>query len=404
MAQELERGAAVDTRVERLTRDSDLSWVVVTLTDYRDKVLNRWLEAAADQPFHRERRERAVADHIPRLFDALLDLMRRHTPRWIDPRAPLDDPGVVAAAEDHARMRAEQGLAATDVVVEFRLLRQEILHVLRERLPDDVPAGDLLGAELLVNDAIDGAITIGLATITQHIETVREDFLATTVHEVRQPITVIKGAAQLAVRMLSRPEPNVRGALDELQRVESGVNRMATQLTALVDASRLALGRLELALEPVDLRGLLRLAVAQLDSDASTRVALSVAVDSDTTGHWDAPRLEQVLGNLLSNAAKYSPAQSPIEVTLQSQDHSIVLSVRDHGIGIAADELPQLFQRYSRTRTAVARGIEGLGLGLYLTRGIVEAHGGRIRIESPGVGLGTTATLILPRDPEGRRQ
>ena len=404
MAHEPERGTAVDTRVERLTRDSDLSWVVVTLTDYRDKVLNRWLEAAADQPFHRERRERAVADHIPQLFDALLDLMRRHTPRWIDPTAPLDDPAVVAAAQDHARTRAEQGLAATDVVVEFRLLRQEILHVLRERLPDDVPAGDLLSAGLLVNDAIDGAITIGLATITQHIEAVREDFLATTVHEVRQPITVIKGAAQLAARMLNRPEPNVRGAVEELERVESGVNRMAAQLAALVDASRLALGRLELALGPVDLHEVLRLAVAHLESDAAARVALSIDADADTTGHWDAARLEQVIDNLLSNAVKYSPPDSPIEVTLQGQDHSVVLSVRDYGIGIAPEELPGLFRRYSRTRTAIDRGIDGLGLGLYLTHGIVEAHGGRIRIESPGVGLGTTVTVILPRDPEGRRQ
>jgi signal transduction histidine kinase len=104
-----------------------------------------------------------------------------------------------------------------------------------------------------------------------------------------------------------------------------------------------------------------------------------------------------VVRNLLSNAVKYSPAETPIEVTISAPGAMVEFSVRDYGIGVAADELPRLFERYRRARGAVAHGIEGVGLGLYLTQGIVQAHGGRIWAESAGPGAGTTFHVILPR-------
>lgn len=398
------QAADVETRVQHLAHATDLSWVTAALAEYRDKILARWLEVAADQPFHRERREGAVADHIPRLLDALIAFLRRDAPRWIDPGAPLDDPDVLAAAQAHALVRAEQGLEPTDVVVEFRLLRQEIWHALRRRLPDGVPTSDVVGAELLVNDALDGAITVGLAAITTQIESVREDFLATTVHEVRQPITIIKGAAQFAARLLAQPQPDVARAREELNRIEIGANRMATQLATLVDVSRVALGQLELRPVAVDLIELVRAAVSQLGPDAG-RITLTQAPGGDAGGRWDPVRLDQVIVNLLSNAVKYSPPGSPIEVTVRGDHDTAQLSIRDNGFGIAADDLPRLFRRYNRTGGAVDRDIEGLGLGLYLCRGIIQAHGGRIWAESPGLGQGATMHVLLPRrgppDPEG---
>jgi signal transduction histidine kinase len=122
-----------------------------------------------------------------------------------------------------------------------------------------------------------------------------------------------------------------------------------------------------------------------------------IAPGLDTLGWWDRERLGQVLTNLLTNAAKYAPAETPVTVTVEGERATVTVSVRDEGIGIAADDLPRLFDRYFRARSATERGIEGLGLGLYLCRGIITAHGGEITAESPGPDQGTTIRFTVPR-------
>lgn len=387
----------VERRVERLVQHVDLSWVTEALVARRQDILERWLEAAAEQPFHQGRREHAVTDHIPRLFDALVDLMRRTAPRWVNARAPLDDPAVLDAAKSHARMRAEQGLQPADIVVEFRLLRHEILRALRQHLPDNVPTTDVVGAELLVNDALDGAISTGLEALVQRINEARDEFLALTLHEVRRPLTVIRAAAQFAQRLLAQLEPDTPRALDTLQRVISSTDEMARRLSRLLDASRIALGQLELSPAEADLAALVRETIERLDPESARRVRLTIQRGLDTRGRWDAEQLRQVVDNLLSNALKYSPPQSPVEVRLYGDAERVGLRVRDRGFGIPAEELPRLFQRYVRTSEAERRGIEGLGLGLYVSRGIVEAHGGCVWAESSGLGRGSTFYVELPR-------
>jgi signal transduction histidine kinase len=172
---------------------------------------------------------------------------------------------------------------------------------------------------------------------------------------------------------------------------------MAAMLGELIDASRIALQQLDLRPERVDLAELLLLVVSRLGPDVEERVVIGHNPDIDATGAWDPERLERVVRNLLSNAVKYSPAGTPIDVAIRVSGEMVEFSVRDYGIGVAADELPRLFERYRRTRGALDRGIEGVGLGLYLTRGIVQAHGGRIWADSAGPGAGTTFHVVLPR-------
>ena len=180
--------------------NANLGWVADALVLARDQILERWVEATAGQSFHAGRREHAVADHIPALFNALTELLRRNASRFVNPEAPLDDAAVLAAAREHAIARVRQGLTSPHIVVEFRLLRQEIWHALRLQLPDNVPTTDVIAAELVVNDALDGAITMGLTALQERVEEVREEFLATTIHDVRQPLTAIQGYTQLAAR------------------------------------------------------------------------------------------------------------------------------------------------------------------------------------------------------------
>ncbi len=383
----------VDQRAEQLARGSQTESIAAVLAQERDDLLDRWLRATRAQPFHTGHPSRAVSDHIPALFDALVALLERNA----GPSAPMDDPAIVRAAEDHARARFRQGLAASDIVTEFRLLRQEIGGVLRNRLPPTVSTPDVVGTQLLVHDALDGASAIGLSLLSREVEELREDVLATTLHDIQQPVTAIRGNIQLALRNLRASYPDRAHIGEMLRRAEGETDRIVALLGALNEVSRLALGRLEVRSGPVDL---MQLIVAQLDRfDPATRARIAVVSEPelDTSGSWDALLLDRVLSNLLSNAIKYSTAPSPITIGLAGDVRQLHLWVRDQGIGLAPDEVGELFRRYGRGRIARASGIGGLGLGLYLSHGFVAGHGGRMWAESDGPGRGTTVHVLLPR-------
>jgi len=390
----LERTTGVEARVERFAKGTNLGWVAEALSARRADILERWLDAAARQPFHHSRRELAIGEHVPALFDAVVALLRRAAPRWVDAPAPLDDPAVLDAAQAHARSRVEQGLRPTDVVVEFRLLRQEIGRALRLELDDAIPARDVVGAELLLHDAFDGAMTLALAALTHHVDAARQEFLGTTVHEIGQPLTAVKAAVQIAARSLERGEAET--AREALARAEAGAEQMRVLLGRLGDLARLGLGRY--ALHPVDVNLVDAVAsvVGRLEPTAAARVRIETAGE-DPIGHWDRVAIEQVVGNLVSNAPKYSEAPAPVDVVIQAEPAAVQLTVQDRGIGLAAEEVAGLFRRYGRARSAVEREIGGLGLGLYIVRGIVEAYGGRVWAESPGPRRGTSVSLLLPR-------
>jgi len=387
----------VTKRVGRMAGGADLAWVAEALVERREEILSRWRDVSSTQPFHRGRRALAVADHIPELFDAIVDLLQRSAPRAVASESPLEDPAVLKAAREHARVRFEQGLSAADVVTEFRLLRQEVGRAIRAEVDDDAPTGDVVGAELLVHDALDGAIALALAALTVHLEELREEFLATTVHDVLQPIAAMKGNVQMAIRQLAQPDVDVGKVAGLLQRAVAETNRMSFLLETLSDASRLTLGRLEPRVVDADLGAITQSYLQGLEPEAADRVYVDTAAESDLTGHWDPDLLERVIANLVSNALKFSPPDQSVRVTLVSSPDSVTWSVTDHGIGIAEDELPLLFRRYGRAGGAVAAGVEGHGLGLFLSKGIIDAHGGRIWAESPGAGGGTSVVMLLPR-------
>ena len=201
-----------------------------------------------------------------------------------------------------------------------------------------------------------------------------------------------------SLRQLAAPEPNLERASDLLRRAESDTDRLGRLVDQLSDASRVALGRLEVRPAQRDLGELLHDVVERLDPVAASRIHVDLSPEGmDTRGEFDAELLERVVANLLSNAYKYSAPDTPIHIVLADEGDAIHISVRDHGIGLAPGEITSLFHRYTRARGAVEQGVEGLGLGLYLSRGIVEAHGGGIWAESAGKGQGATFHVLLPR-------
>jgi signal transduction histidine kinase len=153
----------------------------------------------------------------------------------------------------------------------------------------------------------------------------------------------------------------------------------------------------------VNLEDVVRTALSYCPADQIGRTVITSGPKAELTGEWDAGRLEQVVSNLLGNAFKYSAEDSPVEITIEADEpeDAVTLAVRDYGIGIPAEDIKHIFTRYKRASNAVENGVEGLGLGLFLCKGIVEAHGGHISAESEGPDQGAAITITLPRHARG---
>ena len=233
----------------------------------------------------------------------------------------------------------------------------------------------------------------------------RDEFLASASHDLKNPLVTIKGAAQIARRLVERAAPVEPSRLAELlARIDSAASKMTDQIEALLDVARLHGGRpLELNRRATDLVALARAAVAEYQQTTENHRIHVEALEPEVSGQWDAPRLERVLGNLLSNAIKYSPDGGEITVTVGLEKNGpvgdwAVLRVRDQGLGIPPASQPLVFDRFRRGDN-VGR-IAGSGIGLSGVKAIVEQHGGTIVVESQE-GEGSTFTVRLPTAGEG---
>ncbi|MBA2299167.1 MAG: RsbRD N-terminal domain-containing protein [Chloroflexi bacterium] len=385
----------IDRRIDTVIEPGvDLGPIAEALSRRRGAVLAAWLKAALEQPFHAEQPEAAVTDHIPILLDNIITVLRRST--WQDDvQPPMDDPDVIAAAAAHAQARFEQGLGPVAIVTEFRLLRHEVGRALISSV-EDAPASDVLAGQAVIDDALDGAATVGLNALSDRVETVREEFLATTVHDIRQPLTLVTGSLELAARWLGEPGFDHERVTALVKDAVVGVNEMNTMLDTLGDASQLAMGALKPDREPAQLEAIVTDALALLDTESRRKISFETSAHH-LIGLWDPHLLRRVVSNLISNALKYSPPDTSIEVDIgRAADGIAQLEIRDHGMGLSTHEATDVFERFVRADRARAQGIPGLGLGLYACRGIIAAHSGTIVLHSDGPGLGTTVVVALP--------
>jgi two-component system, OmpR family, phosphate regulon sensor histidine kinase PhoR len=223
-------------------------------------------------------------------------------------------------------------------------------------------------------------------------EQFRDRYLHTISHDLRTPLTIVSSHAQL---LRQRLEQGGLGAFEErcLDGILTGASRMNIMIRDLVDSARLEGGHLQLRREAVALGPFLAELLGRVASVLDVqRLQVDTAPDLPPT-HVDPERLERILINLLSNALTYSPAGSPVRVTASGRGDGVVVSVADQGRGIAPDDLPHIFERFYRGTGG--RTGEGVGLGLYITRMLVEAHGGRIWVDSRPA-QGSTFSFTLP--------
>lgn len=247
-------------------------------------------------------------------------------------------------------------------------------------------------APIRVNGSLLGVVsTFADVTKLHELQEQRDDLIRTVSHDLRTPLTVIQGQAQMAEKMFEVPgqEDRVKQSVGSIL---SGARRMNSMIMDLVDSARMEAGQLKLERTLVQLRPwLLDLKARLIDVMEMDRVRVEVPEGLPPVSA-DPNRLERIFTNLLSNALKYSSPDTEVSVTAEKQDGMVRVSVSDRGGGIPPEDLPRLFQRFYRAKGT--RKTEGLGLGLYITRMMVEAHGGRIWVESePGRGSSFSFTL-----------
>ncbi len=222
----------------------------------------------------------------------------------------------------------------------------------------------------------------------------KSTFISIVSHELKTPVALIKGYASTLRRQDAQwDEATVR---ESLQVIEEESDRLARLIDDLLDATRVQTGNFRLTPVEVDLDDLVRNVTRKFQSQTSRHTLIADVPSNLPIVHADEARITQVLNNLLSNAIKYSPEGGEIRVSSAVTPKEVIISVSDQGNGISAEDQKQLFTRFFRANNALTRKTQGAGLGLYLSKAIIEAHGGRIWVESDGK-HGARFSFSLPR-------
>ena len=228
----------------------------------------------------------------------------------------------------------------------------------------------------------------------QESNRLKDEFLATLSHELRTPLNAILGYARMMRMGILTPRKQTHA-------VET-IERNATALTQIVedvlDVSRIVSGKMRLAVQPIDLIAIAHQSLEAVQPAAETKhIVLETAFDVDALSiSADPDRLQQVLWNLMSNAVKFTGSGGRVTLAVTRNDANIEIAVTDSGVGIAPAFLPHVFERFRQAESGTNRERGGLGLGLAISRELIEMHGGTIRAESAGVGLGSTFRIVLP--------
>jgi signal transduction histidine kinase len=236
-------------------------------------------------------------------------------------------------------------------------------------------------------------------TALKEAERLKDEFIGIAAHELRSPLAVVKGFAQmLKIQTMRGKGPELADwQMEAIQDIDQATSRLVELTEDLLDVTRLQAGRLELNFEPTDMVALVQRTVKRFQVTTERHRITMNATPEYIIASVDPRRIEQVVSNLISNSIKYSPEGGDVEITVceDEKTKAALLSVHDNGIGIPAHEQGRIFSRFMRADNAHAHNIGGTGLGLYLCRELVERHDGRIWFESVE-GQGSTFYVSLP--------
>ena len=234
----------------------------------------------------------------------------------------------------------------------------------------------------------------------EELNKMKTDLLATVSHELRTPLATIKGYSTMMMDYF--PRLNLKEKKDYLKSIDHSTDRLSMLVDNLLDTSRMEAGLLKLEKRSTSVAKLVKAITNEAEVRAKGHQILT-RMDKDIPDIGiDAKRIRQVMDNLINNAIKYSPEGTRVTVAVENKDNEILLSVSDQGPGIPPEEVNNVFDRMYRIEQRLYSGVDGLGLGLYICRRLVEAHGGQIWVEST-LGKGSTVFFTLPLENSNKR-
>lgn len=281
----------------------------------------------------------------------------------------------------------------TEVIFEYHILREVIFEVL------ETEASLQSGQRDIIYDSIEQAVNDAAVEFSDIHADIQQKFIATLTHDLKTPISAAKMNAQLILKRDALSEP----ASNSIKRIIASLNRLDSMIHDLLDASRIRAGeQLSLQYIECDLSEVIRDVVDEMAVIHGDRFVL--IDDGNFKGNWAADGLRRAVENLMGNAVKYGAPNSAITVTLRCEKSAAEIAVHNQGRVISEDEIPLLFQKFRRSKSAEEGKERGWGLGLTLVKGVVLAHKGKIRVES-AEGKGTKFIIEIPfaDGPSGAR-
>jgi signal transduction histidine kinase len=370
--------------------DADMSRVGLAevLRGRRAEILEAWQRSVQSDASIRAGNVSAphLRDHVPDLLDALIAALEHRTEGERAEAAHALSATLLPYS--HAQERIIEGYSLGGVLRELAHLRTQILDVVwhsTQHDPGDVPALDELE---FLHGALDECMTVSAVEMERASRGERERIVGVLGHDLRTPLNAVKMAGSLIARG-QLPEQHTAFAT----KIVTAADRMNRMIADLLDFAAARSGGLKIERKPCDLRSVCQQVVDELRLAHRER-AIDFEATGDAHGEWDEERIAQVVSNLGSNAIKYSPPESTIDIHLAGKDGCVDIAVHNVGEPISDEEQRDLFAPFKRGRKQSPT--EGLGLGLFIAREMVRAHGGHIDLESERT-RGTTFTAHLPR-------
>jgi signal transduction histidine kinase/CheY-like chemotaxis protein len=371
------------------------------LQDLKREIIVRWREEVRqdpDQPeFIRDLEDQEFTDHFPSLAEKVIKLLRGQSVESVE-----------GEAAQHGRQRRSLGYSVVQVLRELQTFRRVLADSVQRIVGPNIKGEALDRSRKAIVDIVDRSMNVSVAQYiaaaeeernsaqdeAKQLHAQRDRFLVTLSHELRNQVSPIL----LSTQLLKQLQPTDGRMEKAVERIERQARHQAILIDDLLDMSRFRYGKLKLRRKLVDLRKAIQHALETFQTDFQTQ-QLKISVDLPERPMFvfaDATRIVQVLVNLLSNSIKFTPAEGTIEVRLAQEDETVVLSVRDRGVGISADLLPQLFKMFLQGEESSQGVNTGLGVGLALAKILVEMHDGTIEAHSAGVGKGAEFVVRLP--------
>lgn len=351
------------------------------LYNTREEILNEWIQRVRKCIRAAEKeREPILVDTVPSF---IINISQSLMPEF--PRDIATDTNTVA--EEHGGERARvTNYSPDDVIREFQILRDLLITKLEDNIP-------LTPQErsIIIRSCDKGMTDSIMAFFLVH-SSVREKFTITLTHDLRTPLNVIKACAQIIIKKPASLEQHLMLSA----RIVDNVDRMDRMIEDVLDVSRVRSGEeLSFQFEPCELQSLVQDVIDNLSTVHGARFELD---STEIHGFWSGEAIKRAVENLCTNAVKYGDILSTVKIQLSETHKRVLISVHNTGSYIPVEDQETLFQTYMRTNIARNSNKKGWGIGLALVRGVAEAHGGSVGVDSSPE-RGTTFTIDMPQDP-----